>query len=298
MKEAIHLKYLIVNETDLLWGITVNSVGYQHITPQMAYPPSNHPSRYLFSTQKGRILDEYQLLYIVRGKGYFASGSSKQQSVKEGCMFLLFPGEWHNYRPEKQIGWDEYWIGFKGANIDNRVLTGFFNKQKPIFRIGLYDEVIQLYRQAIEVAENQQVGFQQLLAGIVNHLLGLAYSLDKKVAFEGNNMTLQINKAKVVLRERILEDIDLELVAKDLNMSYSWFRRKFREYTGFAPAQYVQELKLQKAKELLTNSSLSSKEIAFQLRFDDPEYFSSFFKKRNNMTPIQYRDFTQGKVLK
>ena len=49
--------------------------------------------RYLFNTQNGRILNEYQLLYITKGKGMFSSKSSGIWQLKEGYMFLLFPGE-------------------------------------------------------------------------------------------------------------------------------------------------------------------------------------------------------------
>ena len=69
MDNSIHLKYLVISQTDLKWGMTINSVGFQNIAANMPYPPGNHPSRYLFSTDNGRILNEYQLLYITRGGG-------------------------------------------------------------------------------------------------------------------------------------------------------------------------------------------------------------------------------------
>ncbi|HMM02362.1 MAG: AraC family transcriptional regulator [Prevotella sp.] len=296
MKDSIHLKYLIVNETDLLWGLTVNSVGYQSIESNMPYPPGNHPTRYLFSTDRGRILDEYQLLYITKGKGSYisnTSGKKETHPINEGNMFLLFPGEWHNYMPDKQAGWDEYWIGFKGINIDSRVNNGFFNKEKPIYNVGLNNEVVQLYKQAIQIAIEQKSGFQQMLAGIVNHLLGLAYSLDKNYIFESSESVNQINKAKIIILENF-KDIKPQDIADQLNMSYSNFRKIFKEYTGFAPSQYIQELKIQKSKELLTNTMIPVKEIAYMMGFENQEYFFTAFKKKNNTTPIEYRKFTQG----
>ena len=293
MEKAIHLKYLIANENDLLWGLTVDSVGFQHICPDSVYPPSNHPMRYLFSTEKGRVLDEYQLLYISKGKGSFVSKSYTEQSIEEGNMFLLFPGEWHNYHPENHVGWDEYWIGFNGNAINNRVDNGFFSKQKPIFKVGINNEIVELYLQAINIANEQKAGFQQVLAGIVNLLLGLAYSLNKNQFLENLQVNNQINKAKMIIVENLFTGIKAEEIAEKINMSYSWFRRIFKDYTGFAPAQYIQELKIQKGKELLTNTSLSVKEIAFKMGFENSEYFFTAFKKKTGMTPIQYREFTQ-----
>ncbi len=295
MENAIHLKYLIVNENDLLWGITCNSVGYQHISAHMDYPPANHPTRYLFSTDRGRILDEYQLLYITRGSGIFVSGRNKARQVKEGDMFLLFPGEWHNYRPDRETGWDEYWIGFNGVNIDSRVRNGFFSKDKPVFKVGISEEIVQLYQQAIQVATEQKFGFQQMLAGIVNHLLGLAYSLDKNQLFEESQVMMLINKAKVIMLENLFSDIRPEVVAEQLNISYSRFRKVFKEYTGFGPSLYMQELRIQKAKELLTNTHKTIKEISWETGFENQEYFFTAFKKKSRMTPSQYRGYTQGK---
>jgi len=293
MEKGIHLKYLIVNEQDLLWGLAVDSVGFQNISPFSPYPPGIHPSPYLFSPENGRVLDEYCLLYISKGKGNFISDNYEKLPVEEGNMFLLFPGEWHSYKPDEQSGWNEYWIGFKGINIDNRVENGFFNKQKPVFKVGISNDIVILYEQAIKIAIEQKPGYQQMLAGIVNNLLGLAYSLDKNQFLENPEVNNQINKAKIIIIENLFTGIKAEEIAEKINVSYSWFRRIFKEYTGIAPAQYIKELKIQKGKELLTNTSLSAKEIAFKIGFEDHEYFFTAFKKKTGMTPIQYREYTQ-----
>lgn len=293
MKSSIHIKYLIVNEADALWGLIVNSVGYQRIEPGEEYPPGNHPTRYLFNVEKGRVLNEYQLLYITRGKGTFVSSGQKRVEVKEGNMFLLFPGEWHSYKPDIGTGWDEYWIGFTGVNIDERVKNGFFSKQHPIFNIGMNDDLVRQYKNAIETAKEQGPGYQQVLAGIVNYLLGNAYSINKCASFGNKELSNRINKAKVIIREAFQENITPEQVAGQVNMSYSWFRRLFKEYTGLSPAQYIMELRVQKCKELLTNTTLTNKEIAFDCGFDNTDYFCTVFKKKTNLTPHQYRNMTQ-----
>ncbi|MDR0542290.1 MAG: AraC family transcriptional regulator [Dysgonamonadaceae bacterium] len=293
MKDDIHIKYLFTTDEDMAWGIVVDSVGFQSIAPGQSYPPRTHPTRYLFSTQKGRVLDEYQLLYIVKGKGRFVSGKQKQKEVGEGNMFLLFPGEWHNYSPDTSAGWDEYWIGFKGVNIDNRVNNGFFHPDKPVFRVGISEELIRMYQSAIETAKRQQPGYQQILAGIVNHILGIMYSQDKLSVFDELKVVSRIEKAKLILSGKFRGEINLEAIAGEVNMSYSWFRRIFKHYTGFTPAQYILTLKILKSKELLTNTKLTAQEIAYDTGFNDANHFFAIFKKKTGMTPIEYRNFTQ-----
>lgn len=298
MKDSIHIKYLMVNERDTEWGTTINSVGFQHIEPGEPYPPRNHPTRYLFDTAKGRILDEYQLLYITQGQGRFASFSCNKQSVSEGKMFLIFPGEWHSYHPDISTGWDEYWIGFNSISMDQRVNSNFFSKEKPILNVGIQDELVGMYLQAIDIAKAQNSGFQQVLAGIVDYLLGFTYSYNKSSSFEEINVAKQINKSKLFILENIHTRISPEEIAQKLKVSYSWFRKVFKEYTGFSPAQYINEVKIQKSKELLTNSDLSNIEISDKLGFDNSNYFCTLFKNKTKVTPMKYRDITRGNTVR
>ena len=60
----------------------------------------------------------------------------------------------------------------------------------------------------------------------------------------------KIEQAKIIMNENVAGNVDPEELAMRLNISYSWFRRVFKEYTGYAPAKYFQELKLRKAKQL------------------------------------------------
>ncbi|MBK5719854.1 helix-turn-helix domain-containing protein [Dysgonomonas sp. Marseille-P4677] len=296
-QKAIQLKYLPINEQDASWGLTTNSVGFQSISRGESYPPRNHPTRYLFSADRGRVLEEFQLLYIVKGRGTFKSKELKKTEIKEGHMFMLFPAEWHTYFPCKKTGWDEYWIGFSGKNIKSIVENKFFKTQKPIFNVGIQDDIVSLYKQAIRVAIEQKSGYQQMLAGIVNLLLGYAYSYDRFSIFEDLQVVNQINKAKIMMAENFNMGINPKEIAEKVNMSYSWFRRIFKQYTGFAPAQYIQKIKINKSKELLTNSNLRIKEIALDVGFSNTECFCTIFKKHTDYTPNEYREFTQGKNL-
>ena len=88
----------------------------------------------------------------------------------------------------------------------------------------------------------------------------------------------KIEQAKILMNENVSGNIDPEELAMRLNISYSWFRRVFKEYTGYAPAKYFQELKLRKAKQLLVGTSQSVKEILFFLVSSLPNTSSPFLK--------------------
>ena len=81
-----------------------------------------------------------------------------------------------------------------------------------------------------------------------------------------------------------------QALAEQLGVSYSSFRKLFKEYTGISPALYQQDLKLQRAKELLSTTDLFVKEIAYMLNFDSPDYFSSKFKRKTGLKPSDFRN--------
>ncbi len=283
-------KYLIANANDLKWGLAVSTVGYEEIAPGEKYPTKGHASGYYFNIQKGRILNEYQILYITEGEGTFTSAHIKDKPLMAGNAFLLFPGEWHTYHPVKDKGWKCYWIGFKGRNMDERVKAGFLKPDEPIFVIGYNYDIDHYFNTAMEVARKESAYAQQFLAGIVNLMLGVIYYARGYMKLGKNKIEAEMmEKARMILTHNIETAQTIHEVAETLGLSYSKFRKLFKLHTGIPPALYQHQLRLIRAKELLTSTDLSIKEIAYKLHFETSDYFSSTFKKNTGLTPSEFR---------
>lgn len=283
-------KYLLATERDLKWGLTVSTVGYEEIAPGDPYPTKGHADGYYFNIEKGRVLNEYQLLYNPEGEGVFESAHCPQTKIKAGDMFLLFPGEWHTYHPNPHVGWKSHWIGFKGRNMDDRVKAGFLTPEKPIYHVG-YSAIIEgLYRRAFAAAREEAAYSQQEMAGLVNHLIGKMYSLERNIELSRNQQQVDmIDKARWRIRESLESETTIQGIAEELGVSYSNFRKLFKEYTGLSPSTYQQELRLLRAKELLSTTDLSIKEIAYRLNFESPDYFSAKFKAKMGIKPSEVK---------
>ena len=276
-------KYLLATERDAEWGLTISTVGREEIAPGEEYPTKGHADGYYFDIKKGRTLDEYQLLYQPEGEGVFHSAHVPETKIKAGDIFLLFPGDWKSY-----------WIGFKGKNIDDRVKAGFLSPEKPIYHVGYSNEIISLYEEAYKTAQEEAAYAQQTMAGIVNHLIGKMYSLERNIILNKDSKHVDIiNRARLRIRESLEDTLTIQEIAQELGISYSSFRKLFKEHTGFAPALYQQTLKLQRAKELLSTTDESIKEIAYRLNFESPDYFSAKFKNQTGMKPSDFRNTTR-----
>ena len=284
-------KYMLASDRDQLWGLTVTTIGYEEIGKDDPYPTRGHADGYYFDLQKGRILPEYQLLYIIEGGGVFHSRTVPEARLKEGDFFLLFPGEWHSYHPTGPRGWKKYWIGFRGHNMDDRVRAGFLSPTKPIYHVGFSEKIVQLYRSAYEAALAEEAYSQQVMAGIVNLLIGLMYSLERNIELKSRNQehVNMINRAQLRIRESLESSLTIQQVAEEMGVSYSNFRKLFKEHTGLSPAVYQQDLRLQRAKELLTTTDMSITEIAYRLNFESPDYFSSKFRVKTGRKPSDLR---------
>jgi len=284
--------YPAYHELDANWGLFVTTAGFQCIQHEGHYPPEGFPETYSFDYQKGRILNEFQLVYLTKGNGEFASSTGKT-TVTEGDLLMLFPGEWHTYKPAASTGWEVYWVGFKGTNTGKLLGHAFFSPASPVIRVGYREDLVGLFQNLIEQAQQETPDFQQLISGMVCHMLGLIYQKKRSKDFNNKTIADKINKARMIIRGQA-ETISPEILASELNVSYSWFRRSFRDYTGSSPAQYILLIKSQKDKELLTNTNLSINEISDRLHYTSPYYFSVSFKRASGMTPGAFRKMANG----
>ncbi|MEO7767207.1 MAG: AraC family ligand binding domain-containing protein, partial [Ferruginibacter sp.] len=166
-----YYQYLPLSNEDENWGLTVLNTGCTSIHANQQYPNTHHPSHHYFNWDKGRILNEYQIIYIASGEGIFQSSAVAEKKVNEGSVIILFPGEWHRFKPKPSTGWNEFWVGFKGDIVTNLIKKNFFHSEEPILHVGMQEEIVILFNEIIEHTKLEKSGYQPLISGAVLHLL-------------------------------------------------------------------------------------------------------------------------------
>ncbi len=288
--------YLTVSNKDKLWGLYVTGSGYADLPPHTDYPPTQHPTGYMFDWKHGRTLSEFQFVYITRGEGIFESVETGKKKIGEGTILILFPGIWHRYKPLYQSGWKEHWISFNGIQPRSFKKHNILSPESAVLNFGLDEKIIELYNKILELIESEKIGFKETIAALTYHLTAKIISLEKSKKYGNKEIEESIQKAKALMMDRIDQQIDFKELANEIGVGYSWFRRMFKRYNGLAPTQYFLQLKINKAKDLLLNSSMSIKEISVITGFESQYYFSKFFKNRIGMSPIQQRKYSRQKI--
>lgn len=282
-------KYLNIGKSEEESGIYVTTVGCSSVTPNELYPKEKHPESHQLTWNRGRILNDYYMVFITKGKGVFCSSLTEQTNVEEGTCFFLFPGVWHRYRPDIRSGWEEYWVGFNGQYISHLMKSKFFDASKPCIEIGMNKDLLVLFQKMADAIKGSFVGYTQQLAGITLQLLGAVYTNAQSLHAEQHPIEKAISKAKFLLQESLENPMDLPEIARQLPMGYSAFRKNFKVITGQSPHQYLLNLRIERARELLETTLLNVEQISEQTGFDCIQYFSTLFKKKVGTSPNAYR---------
>ena len=93
------------------------------------------------------------------------------------------------------------------------------------------------------------------------------------------------------------EPLTLEIIAAKYQLSVRTLNRRFKAATGRSPMQYLQQIRMDTAKELLRNSNLAVAEIAFNTGYVDSSHFAAQFRKSMSVSPSAYRDMVRKKLF-
>jgi AraC-like DNA-binding protein len=282
--------YLTVTDEMKARSLYVLGGGTTHLATGQQYPPPDHPEHHFFRWKDGRVLTEYQLVYISRGSGVLESRSSGKRSVFAGDLFILFPNEWHRYLPNKQSGWDEHWVAFKGCHAEQIIREMDITITAPVFRTQITDMLQREFVRIEEELDAEAPGYQSIVAARIELILALAVSSGQREALGANDTLQTIKRAKTFISEQIDKRVYMEDVAKELNVSYSWFRKTFRAIVGISPGEFQLQFRITRASEYLRGSSLSITDIGVLCGFDSAYYFSRIFKKKVGVSPSEYRN--------
>ena len=99
-----------------------------------------------------------------------------------------------------------------------------------------------------------------------------------------------VERARKYIDSKYNKDISLDDVSREVDISPYYFSKIFKEETGQTFVEYVTEIRMNRAKELLSFTDMSMKEICCEIGYSDPNYFSRSFKKNTGLTPTEYKE--------
>lgn len=291
-----YFRYFRIDDRARRWGMYVTTCGESIIAPHAAYPPLEHPPTHHFDWQHGRKLTEHQIVYVSEGRGTLETEDSTLH-VEAGDAILLVPNMWHRYKPDESTGWHEQWVGFAGDNVQRVFQEGFFPPKEPVIPVRDEQIMLESFQHIFRCAKEATAGLQQVMAARTGVLLSVIFSSNQPLPTKSHRESYMIEQARSLMWSPDTRELPLGDIAKRLNVSYSTFRRAFREYAGVSPHQYRLHVKVSAAREMLRNTGLLVKEISSQCGFEDEQYFCRIFKRLTGNTPSEFRQHSQQRKL-
>ena len=230
---------------------------------------------------------EFVIQFCLEGTGFCSFGGQKT-SIRAHQYFVLPPHIRHAYGTEGRGEWKVAWIHFSGdaaGELAHALTPDGFGRahamqvSKAWFK-GLNDISQSLkYDQGLD-----NIGYNNSRIWAV--LSALVYR-DRVREIEAGPSAVE--KAIRFMQRNVNNHISLPEIADSSGLSVSRLSMVFREQTGAAPKEYFLNLKMKRACTYLSMTQLPVKDIATNLAFQDPYYFSRCFKQRVGISPLKYR---------
>lgn len=226
--------------------------------------------------------DSCNFSFIMQGRGdYVLRG--KRWSVEAPCLLIQWPGEPMDYGPESE--WSELYFIYPPDSFGLLRASGLMTPEIPVREmrnIGSIGEKAAVLQRELEGEE--------LSADRIDLL---CYDLLLETRLKSRESILEHSRIPEI-RSRLERspgrDIDCAALAAEFGMSLSSLRRYWRRYHGEESfSDYRNSCFLRKSCRLLVETNLRVKEIALELEFSDPFYFSRKFRHLAGISPLEYR---------
>ena len=247
----------------------------------------------------------FELLFVVAGTGIYETSSGRYQ-LKQGDIFLLHPGDVHGFSNQHHlvvynILWKTEELCFDFREIEN--LPGYHlffhlepnSRESNHFKRHLNLDKGQLaFVQALverlhDEIRSRRSGYKLLARSLLAELFVMICRFCIKLNEEKDNELLQMARIINFMQANYNKALNRASLARMANMSEATFFRHFKQATGFSPMDYLLNLRLAKAEELLRTTSLSLTDISAKCGFYDSNYFGMQFRKRYEITPHRFR---------
>ena len=253
----------------------VNSCGQQWLTER----------DYNTVREKGRV--DYSIHYMARGRGYCEAGG-KQETIEESCLILYFPGVRHHYFFHKEDRTQMLWSHFSGTAC--ACLEPLRSEKPVILKIADRKQFELVFEKMIAAHYLRLTDGDMLCDSYMPVLLALicqqSVGENGKGGIGGNE---QMEKVLSCMHVEFNKPIDIGKYAQMCYLSEDRFIRMFKKRTGFPPYRYQLKIRIQRAVEMLENSSVTVGECAEAVGFHDIAYFSRIFKKFTGHPPSFYK---------
>ncbi|MGN0178499.1 MAG: AraC family transcriptional regulator [Monoglobaceae bacterium] len=219
--------------------------------------------------------DSFRLVYVISGIANFKF-KHKEYTVESGNVLFLQPHEAYELRSESDDPWSFTVISFSLSKNDT-------NLENILLKVPV--------RGIRESFSNAEAAWQSHCPGYNIYIQSLIYSIVFEIISTRAAKEYQlgfVNDVIQYINRNYMSKLTLDMLAEKSGYSTSYFKKKFTESTGISPMKYLNNIRLERAKDMLKAGLFSVGEVSEACGFDNIYYFSNTFKKHFGVSPKNY----------
>lgn len=235
-------------------------------------------------------IPEYnKFYYILGGEGWLKIGD-EEYYPKPGQLFLMPAGVVQSYSAISDCTFLKYWCHFT-ARIGDMNLFDVI-KTPVCLDTSIDAQLKSLFQSLVFYYEKETFSSVLQTRGIMFQILAWYFEHIniRSINLSSYSSTQELLEVLNYIEKNLSHNITVEELSQIVHFHPNYFIRFFRDHIGCSPVQYINRMRLDKAKQLLRNTSLSIKEITDLTGFNDASYFSRVFKKNTGLSPLEYRN--------
>ncbi|MBR6719634.1 MAG: AraC family transcriptional regulator [Clostridia bacterium] len=232
------------------------------------------------------ISGDYIMQYCFAGCGVFKV-DGKSFPVKKGECMVTFPGQQRIETADEETPWRHIWLSFEGESARRFFSLLGTKNENPVISFFGHSKIPYLMESIIELSENTEPGGEFILASKLYEFL------DECIKARSNNegslkaKDMYVSHAINYLELHFTEfDIRVEKLAEHIGIDRSYFYGIFKEITGVSPKEYLTELRMKKASELLKIPGATVTNVAYSVGYE-PSVFTKAFKNYYGINPSE-----------
>ncbi len=220
--------------------------------------------------------------YILQGCGT-VQVNGKQFQAKTGDTYFLPQGTDQIYSSDKKEPWKKIWVNLSGSFVQQLIQIYHL---EGCYHFPMLD-TSDLLQKIMHYAQHpQSAGVEEKCTGLITQLF---FRMSHSVHCQEKPLLTPVQRMLSYIELHETEAICLEQLAEVCQRSSSQAQRLFRAQMGQSIYHYVLDRKINLAKQLLTETGMTIREIANYLSFQDELYFSGLFRRKVGCSPTEYR---------
>lgn len=235
---------------------------------------------------------EYEVNYVNSGN-CIMTFEGEHVPLKEGECIVISPWIEHGFLVDAQKGCRITQAEFRVESAEGLGdVFSFAGQTYPYYQIKDCRDVVPLMEQTARLHRAKRNKYQSVQLGlaVIQMILGLRYHIGKEVSVASGIKNEKISEFMKYLQKHYREPLKIEELAEERGISSRYIRKYFLKEIGMSCSDYVTVLRINKAKELLWETGRSVTEIAMEIGYGTPQYFSRIFKEKVGVTPSEYRE--------